>query len=147
MWIFASRQGEEEERFGKGRVEGEVYETASPQLRDGRQPPRAFQLPSRILYTSLSSQRITVAMLRRDPSHIQLNDSDVQDIRDYLAFKKSAANAQAGQDPLTVAQGSASMAPPPVPGQAQQLAQMPVNAAEEAKRRREAMSKDQRLGL
>jgi hypothetical protein len=91
-------------------------------------------------------------MLRRDPSHIQLNDSDVQDVRDYLALKKSAANTNTASASAS-AGASASAAPAPVPmpmpvsGQNQQQQQQPVNAADDARRRREAMSRDQRLGL
>lgn len=71
-------------------------------------------------------------MIRRDPTLIPMTDSDVQDIRDMIEEAKKAAALQKADVKMDTA------VVPPVPGFA---------AQEEAQRQREAMSKNERLGL
>lgn len=70
-------------------------------------------------------------MLRRDPSLIPMTDNDVQDIRDALAARQKAGALQKAEAKLDSLLTS-------VPGFA---------AQEEAKKKKEAMSKNERLGL
>ncbi|OCH95122.1 hypothetical protein OBBRIDRAFT_788587 [Obba rivulosa] len=66
-------------------------------------------------------------MIRRSPTLIAMNDSDVQQVRD--AVKRKTETLLAART-MTVLQ-----------------AQPPYVAAEDAKRRREALGRDERLGL
>ena len=66
-------------------------------------------------------------MLRRDPTIITLLDTDVQEIRELTAHRGNEDSA--GQ--------ASSVLPPP----------QPHVAPEEAKKKREAMTREQRLGL
>lgn len=72
-------------------------------------------------------------MIRRDPTQIPMTDNDVQDIRDMLAERKKAAEALQPKD-----ESPAAVAVPPVPGYA---------AQEEAKKKKDAMSRNERLGI
>ncbi|GBE81026.1 hypothetical protein SCP_0307490 [Sparassis crispa] len=76
-------------------------------------------------------------MIRRNPTLIAMSDVDVQQVRDAVAKHK-------GESPVTPAQPSSSSAVPS--GVLQPLSQ-PFVAAEDAKRKREAMTRDERLGL
>ena len=74
-------------------------------------------------------------MIRRDPTLIPMTDNDVQDIRDMLAarqkeeaLKKAESNASAGTS--NVAAG--------VPG---------FTAQEEAKKKKDGLTRNERLGL
>jgi hypothetical protein len=82
-------------------------------------------------------------MIRRNPTLIAMSDADVQDVRDHLQRKKEAQQKQQAQ---TSSSGSSS-APNVGSSISADAAGKPLVAAEEAKRKREAMSKDQRLGL
>ncbi|KAI0315954.1 hypothetical protein OF83DRAFT_1173332 [Amylostereum chailletii] len=80
-------------------------------------------------------------MIRRNPTLIPMNDGDVQTIRNALAQKKAA---------VAVAAAAAAHADPNVKGKVAaepSAAPAPFVAAEEAKRQREGMSKDERLDL
>jgi len=68
-------------------------------------------------------------MIRRQPTLIPINDTDVQSIRDFVDAKKVETQgwAKGYLDKI--------------------LAQETHNAAEEAERQRKAMSKEERLGL
>ncbi|KZV74434.1 hypothetical protein PENSPDRAFT_749376 [Peniophora sp. CONT] len=68
-------------------------------------------------------------MIRRQPTLITMSDNDVQAVRNIVAQKKAAAAAAAG--------GKGKDAAPPAP----------YHAVEEQKKQREAMSRDERLGL
>jgi len=71
-------------------------------------------------------------MIRRNPTLITMSESDVQDVRDLVARKKAeAAKAANGK------------------GKGRDVAQQQQThvAAEEAKRKREAMTKEERLGI
>ncbi|KAG8923507.1 hypothetical protein FRC02_011098 [Tulasnella sp. 418] len=73
-------------------------------------------------------------MLRRDPTPIVLRDNDVQEIRNLMNERKKAIeDAQnSGGGPSAV----------PVSSTAE-----PVVAPEEAKRKREAMTRNERIGI
>lgn len=79
-------------------------------------------------------------MIRRNPTLIAMSDLDVQDVRDHVRRKKEGAQASAApsQPPAGVASVGMSISTDP---------SKPVVAAEDAKRKREAMSKEERLGL
>lgn len=64
-----------------------------------------------------------------------MTDSDVQDVRDMIALKRAEAATAAA---VTNGKGKGKDVPQP---------QTPFVAAEEAKRKREAMSRDERLGI
>ena len=68
-------------------------------------------------------------MIRRDPTLITMSDNDVQAVRNMVAQKKAAAAAAAG--------GKGKDAALPTP----------YSAVDEQKKQREAMSRDERLGL
>ena len=79
-------------------------------------------------------------MIRRDPTLIGMTDADVQQVRDMLAAhqaRKADAARKVGEpaDKLPVAEG------------ASVSSAQPFVAAEQARREREAMTKEQRLGL
>ena len=67
-------------------------------------------------------------MIRRPPTLIQMTDGDVQQVRNMLMRQKAAKEAS----------GQVKAAAPPV---------QPYHHVEEQKKKREAMSKDERLGL
>ncbi|KAI0028609.1 hypothetical protein K488DRAFT_58203 [Vararia minispora EC-137] len=71
-------------------------------------------------------------MIRRTPTLIPMNDTDVQAIRNLLAQKKAETAQAVGSK-----------------GKAKDATESnkPFVAAEEAKKQREAMSKDERLGI
>ncbi|EIM81142.1 uncharacterized protein STEHIDRAFT_162133 [Stereum hirsutum FP-91666 SS1] len=69
-------------------------------------------------------------MIRRNPTLIPMSDMDVQDIRNLIAHKKAGKGKDTYAAPANTAQGGQGYA-----------------AAEEAKRKREGMSRDERLGL
>ena len=77
-------------------------------------------------------------MIRRAPTTIPLTDLDVQQVRDAIAQRKKLAAKQTdgGQTPAQakVATASTSVA-------------QPYHHVEEAKKKREAMSREERLGL
>jgi len=68
-------------------------------------------------------------MIRRQPTLIPMNDTDVQTIRDFVDAKKVES------------QGVASSYLDKI------LAQEATNAAEEAQKQRKGMSKEERLGM
>ena len=74
-------------------------------------------------------------MIRRPPTTIPLTDLDVQQVRDAIKRKKEAT--MPGGTPAT----------PAPAGTASTALAAPYHHVEEAKRKREAMSKDERLGL
>ena len=76
-------------------------------------------------------------MIRRNPTLIAMTDSDVQDVRDMIALKRAEAATAAA---VTNGKGKGKGKDVPQP-------QTPFVAAEEAKRKREAMSRDERLGI
>lgn len=79
-------------------------------------------------------------MIRRDPTLIGMTDADVQQVRDMLA-----ANHVRKADTTRPLGGLADKAP--VIEEAGASAAQPFVAAEHAKREREAMTREQRLGL
>jgi ribosomal protein L12E/L44/L45/RPP1/RPP2 len=70
-------------------------------------------------------------MIRRNPTLIAMSDLDVQDVRAVQAARQAAATA----------------APAPAPTSVNAHTPQPVVAAEEDRKRREAMTRNQRLGL
>lgn len=76
---------------------------------------------------------LIAAMIRRNPTLIGMSDSDVQDIRDLTRRRKEAAQPAASSRPL-------------IPGMLVDPAK-PLVAPEDARRKREAMTRDERLGL
>lgn len=70
-------------------------------------------------------------MIRRDPTLIPMTDNDVQDVRDMLAARQKAQSLQKTEEMLR--DGATG-----VPGFA---------AQEDAKRKKDTMSKHERLGL
>lgn len=84
-------------------------------------------------------------MIRRSPTVIAMCDTDVQQVRDAIAKRKNEALAAR----LASASGKPQTAPtavPPAPAISSQPSQ-PFVAAEDAKRKREAMTREERLGL
>ncbi|THH15136.1 hypothetical protein EW146_g5293 [Bondarzewia mesenterica] len=73
-------------------------------------------------------------MIRRNPTLITMSDSDVQDVRSMLARKKTEAVSSA-----TNGKGKGK--------DVSQQSTTPFVAAEEAKRKREAMTREERLGI
>lgn len=91
-------------------------------------------------------------MIRRNPTLIPMSDMDVQDIRNLIAQKKAAEAAQAmdAASILMAAKGKGKdTSAAPAAGTAAGVVQggQGYTAAEEAKRKREGMSRDERLGL
>lgn len=86
-------------------------------------------------------------MIRRNPTLIPMSDMDVQDIRNLIAHKKAVEAAQVADAAsiLMAAKGKGkdTYAAPANTAQGGQG----YAAAEEAKRKREGMSRDERLGL
>jgi hypothetical protein len=77
-------------------------------------------------------------MIRRNPTLIAMSDLDVQDVRMHVTRAKLAGpTPDTGPD---AGGGSASADPAPA-------RTGPVVAAEDAKRKRDAMGRDERLGL
>ncbi|EPQ57296.1 hypothetical protein GLOTRDRAFT_115285 [Gloeophyllum trabeum ATCC 11539] len=70
-------------------------------------------------------------MIRRDPTCIIMTDADVQDVRDMMMKKR-----------VVVAKMTTAKA-----GHRKSHSGQPYVAAEDARRQREAMSRDERLGL
>ena len=79
-------------------------------------------------------------MIRRDPTLIPMTDNDVQDIRDMVAARLKKAEAKQQDASVSTSASTAGMSNPgaSVPGFA---------AQEEAKIKKEAMSRNERLGL
>ncbi|KAH9935333.1 uncharacterized protein B0H18DRAFT_410704 [Fomitopsis serialis] len=77
-------------------------------------------------------------MIRRDPTLIGMTDADVQQVRDMVAAKRKDELAQKWAE-ISDKQYAAF--------EAGASASQPFVAAEDAKRKREAMTKDERLGL
>ncbi|TFK93743.1 hypothetical protein K466DRAFT_537421 [Polyporus arcularius HHB13444] len=75
-------------------------------------------------------------MIRRPPTLIQMTDGDVQQVRTALMRQKAEKLAAQQGVPLTPAQATAADTPA-----------QPYHHVEEQKRKREAMTKDERLGL
>lgn len=93
-------------------------------------------------------------MIRRNPTLIPMSDMDVQDIRNLIAQKKAAEAAEVADAAsiLMAAKGKGkdtSAAPAAGSAAAAGAAQggQGYAAAEDAKRKREGMSRDERLGL
>jgi hypothetical protein len=83
----------------------------------------------------------TLSMIRRNPTLIAISDLDVQDIRQHVLRARDAAQgAAAGAAPADA--GTSISADPAAGAQGR-----PVVAADDAKRKREAMTRDERLGL
>jgi hypothetical protein len=77
-------------------------------------------------------------MIRRNPTLIAMSDSDVQDVRELVRKKKEAAQAaQASHLSQANALGTSISTDP----------SKPAVAPEEAKRKRDGMTKEERLGL
>ncbi|KAI0358406.1 hypothetical protein OH77DRAFT_1420790 [Trametes cingulata] len=74
-------------------------------------------------------------MIRRPPTQIPMTDMDVQQVRDALARQKAEAAVKQGA-PATPALAKG----PAMPAQ-------PYHHVEEAKKKRDAQTKDERLGL
>ncbi|KAI0328615.1 hypothetical protein GY45DRAFT_1254567 [Cubamyces sp. BRFM 1775] len=72
-------------------------------------------------------------MIRRPPTQIPMTDMDVQQVRDALARQRAAAAAQPAAAPVTPAQ---------TPAQ-----NVPYHHVDEARKKRDAMTRDERLGL
>jgi hypothetical protein len=78
-------------------------------------------------------------MIRRNPTLIAMSDLDVQDVRMHVARAKLAGSSpDTGPDTGAGGSASADIAP---------ARTGPVVAAEDAKRKRDAMGRDERLGL
>lgn len=71
-------------------------------------------------------------MIRRNPTLIAMSDLDVQDVREHVRRKKEAQQQKTSTTNPTMAGDAAGK---------------PVVAPEDAKRKREAMTRDERLGL
>lgn len=74
-------------------------------------------------------------MIRRSPTMIPMTDMDVQQVRDHIMRKKIAKVT--GKPPGT---SPTQVKAPGAPAQ-------PYHHAEEAKKKREAMTREERLGL
>ncbi|KAI0374064.1 hypothetical protein BV20DRAFT_962026 [Pilatotrama ljubarskyi] len=74
-------------------------------------------------------------MIRRPPTQIPMTDMDVQQVRDALARQKAGAAVKQGA-PAT----------PALP-KGHPVGAQPYHHAEEAKKKRDAMTRDERLGL
>lgn len=70
-------------------------------------------------------------MIRRNPTLIQLGDADVADVKELLARRKQAAAELAARDG----------------GKKKEEKKGPFVAPEDAKRKREAMTREDRLGV
>ncbi|KAH9858750.1 hypothetical protein C2E23DRAFT_799966 [Lenzites betulinus] len=77
-------------------------------------------------------------MIRRPPTQIPMTDMDVQQVRDAIAAQKSAAAQQVDTSASTATPAQPKGTPAP---------SQPYHHAEEAKKKRAAMSRDERLGL
>lgn len=75
-------------------------------------------------------------MIRREPTTLYMTDADVQQVRDALMRQKNEKLGIKPGVPLTPAQAKAAAAP-----------SMPYHHVEEQKKKREAMTRDERLGL
>jgi hypothetical protein len=69
-------------------------------------------------------------MIRRNPTLIPLEDADVSDVKEFVARRRLAAAEQAARD-----------------GKKKEEKKGPFVAAEDAKRKREALTKEERLGM
>ncbi|KAH9831274.1 uncharacterized protein C8Q71DRAFT_312578 [Rhodofomes roseus] len=78
-------------------------------------------------------------MIRRDPTLIGMTDADVQQVRDMVAAKRKAEAAQKWVE-ISDKQYAAFEA-------GASASSRPFVAAEDAKRKREAMTRGERLGL
>lgn len=70
-------------------------------------------------------------MIRRNPTLIQLGDADVSDVKELMARRKLAAADQAAREA----------------GKKKDDKKAPVVAPDDAKRKREAMTREDRLGM
>ena len=73
-------------------------------------------------------------MIRRPPTTIPLTDLDVQQVRDAVKLQKKQAGAQNPAQSKDAASASTTLA-------------QPYHHVEEAKKKREGMTRDERLGL
>ena len=78
--------------------------------------------------------RTRADMIRRPPTTIPLTDLDVQQVRDAVKLQKKQAGAQNPAQPKDAASASTTLA-------------QPYHHVEEAKKKREGMTRDERLGL
>ncbi|OBZ67102.1 hypothetical protein A0H81_12775 [Grifola frondosa] len=83
-------------------------------------------------------------MIRRNPTLIAMNDTDVQQVRDLIAKRRAETeDAKRATSPAAAAtadeEESTASATPAAPAA--------LVAAEDAKRKREAMTREERLGL
>ncbi|KAI0775689.1 hypothetical protein BD413DRAFT_282044 [Trametes elegans] len=79
-------------------------------------------------------------MIRRPPSQLPMTDIDVQQVRDALARQKTeAAEAAKKKQGDTTAPGASNSSTAP--------ANQPYHHVDEAKKKRSALSKEQRLGV
>ncbi|KAF8520424.1 hypothetical protein BU17DRAFT_46497 [Hysterangium stoloniferum] len=69
-------------------------------------------------------------MIRRNPTLIPLEDADVSDVKEFVARRKLAAAEQATRD-----------------GKKKEEKKGPFVAVEDAKRKREALTKEERVGM
>ncbi|KAI0743479.1 hypothetical protein C8Q80DRAFT_1181411 [Daedaleopsis nitida] len=76
-------------------------------------------------------------MIRRPPTLIQMTDMDVQQVRDALSRQKESLATQPGATATPLQ--TAATAPAPAPA--------PYHHPEEQKKKREGMTRDERLGL
>jgi hypothetical protein len=83
-------------------------------------------------------------MIRRNPTLIAMSDLDVQDVRN-LKTAEAAAKAQAVMNGKKKDDGSSASAAPGMSISSDPP--RPVVAAEEERRKREAMTRNQRLGI
>ncbi|KAI0374071.1 hypothetical protein BV20DRAFT_962031 [Pilatotrama ljubarskyi] len=74
-------------------------------------------------------------MIRRPPTQIPMTDMDVQQVRDALARQKAEPAVKQGA-PAT-----------PVLPKGHPVGSQPYHHVEEAKKKRDAMTRDERLGL
>ncbi|KAI0780081.1 hypothetical protein C8Q74DRAFT_740254 [Fomes fomentarius] len=95
-------------------------------------PPAASAQHAPILRISSTE----AVMIRREPTTLYMTDADVRQVRDALIRQKNEKLGIKPGVPLTPAQAKAAAAP-----------SMPYHHAEEQKKKREAMTRDERLGL
>jgi len=87
-------------------------------------------------YSAALSPRLSLrVMIRREPTRIPMEESDVQDMKDYLAQKKAAAAPKLDEEKDVAAAGDAS-------GSSSATVQLPVDDKQRKKEMREA-----RLGM
>ncbi|PCH43798.1 hypothetical protein WOLCODRAFT_153856 [Wolfiporia cocos MD-104 SS10] len=108
-------------------------------------PPCSLQPISSATFsaaTGVISRRVVNYMIRRNPTLIPMCDSDVQQVREAVAKRKAEARVAAEAARASAAAGRKAKDTTSAPSSSQ-----PYVAAEDAKRKREAMTRDERLGL